>query len=78
MPAIRPSPDNACNSWLLSRLEFTGDWAMPLVPTLVAEGMARGFSRGAIKDALSEWLDKHRDLVAPVTLSERMITYGHW
>ena len=63
-----------CTCWLLSQLEFTGDWAMPRVPTLVNDALQQGFARDTVKKALSGWLQEHSDLVAPVTVSERMIT----
>ena len=68
------SDNHPCTFWLFSQLEFTGDWAVPRVPTLITDGLRQGFGRSAVKEVLSGWLQEHPDLVAPVTVSERVVT----
>ena len=47
------SDNHPCTFWLFSQLEFTGDWAVPRVPTLITDGLRQGFGRSGVKEVLS-------------------------
>ena len=72
----KPDPSNI-ETWLVSVLEFDGDWAMPRVPDLVKRGMSAGFHLSDLKDLLLRWLRDHSGHVAPVLTSIRMIEFFH-
>ena len=77
MSSKRKQDPSNIEPWLVSVLEFDGDWAMLRVPDLVRRGMIEGFRLSDLKDILLRCLREHSGHVAPVLTSIRIIELFH-
>ena len=73
---MTPARRRRLDAALLGMAEYQGSWGTASVRDMIRDGMALGYSRQRVKQALLRWITLNPDLIMTIRTAERMVLMG--